>query len=178
MHKQANTPSEQPHWHSCSHYSQQGVFGWRRRMKNGKRNYCISSGWGLGAGGGWECVRKPFTHNKFCKAIDLRYDSLTSLLTVLMQFACNLLSSAPMSNFQMCLVCWFIFYLFVCPLLSLTRSGSAMTPEPFSHSQKQPTTASHEQTSTVTDCYVYVCVLHSPMGLFLSTFRSSHDKME
>lgn len=52
MHKQANTPSEQPHWHSCSHYSQQGVLGWRRRMKNGKRNYCISSGWGLGAGGG------------------------------------------------------------------------------------------------------------------------------
>lgn len=56
MHKQANTPSEQPHWHSCSHYSQQGVFGWRCRMKNGKRNYCISSGWGLEAGGGWERV--------------------------------------------------------------------------------------------------------------------------
>lgn len=135
----------------------------------------------LGVGSrGWvgACVRKPFTHNEFCKAIDLRSDSLTSLLTVLMQFACNLLSSAPMSNFQLCLVCSFIFYLFICPLLSLTHSGSAMTPEPFSHSQKQPTTASHEQTSTVKDCYVYVCVLHSPMGLFVSTFGSSNDKME
>lgn len=49
-HKQANTPSEQPRWHSCSHYSQREVFRWGWWAKNGKRNYCIASGWGLGVG--------------------------------------------------------------------------------------------------------------------------------
>lgn len=65
------------------------------------------------------CVRRPYVHNKFSQAINPTYGRLNSLLTLFTRFECNLLSSAPISNFQSWhLVCLFVFI--CCPLLSLS----------------------------------------------------------
>lgn len=47
-----------------------------------------------------DCVRRPYVCNKFNKAIDPTYGRLSSLLTLFTRSECNLLSSAPISNFQ------------------------------------------------------------------------------
>lgn len=147
--------------------------GGGRKMASGTTASPLVGGWEWSAGGS-VCVRKPFTHDKFCKGIDLCYDSLTPLLALLMQFACNLLSSALMSNFQLWhLGCLFIFYLFICPLLSFTHSGTAMTPELLSHLQKQPLIVSQEKASKLWKAVLFMCSPFSnkPVFFYLQKFN-------
>lgn len=87
------------------------------------------------------CVRRPCVRNKFSKAIDPTYGRLSFLCSRFTRFECNLLPSAPMSNFNHNIVFGVLFFFLSYLLLSSAvarRSDSARTAKPFSQQQNNP----------------------------------------
>lgn len=117
-------------------------------MKNGKRNYYISSE--VAASQGPACVT-----NSAEPSIQLMAGWV--LCSRFTRFESNLLSSAPISNFNhdILFVCFFLFFV----LCGLHHSDTATTAKPFSHQKNKTThnTYYHTHTHTVRVCVLTKC---------------------